>query len=226
MRIQPFLCGGTAEQSGCKARDPELGADGDEDAGFSQPHGETPQGCPDSPLLAQTRLPSSAAQEADKRLRAQQSGQQCGPVELRKKEDSFKAQETLKDRAEQPHPVVVGSPEQTTVAQKQQPSPLSISSQTGQQTEKQNGDSSSAGVVLFHHVLKSLDSVRQEADKRLRAQQSGQSGQQCGPVELQKKEDSFKAQAALSTQHQLKNRAANPKAPMTATSCFFTCRII
>ncbi|KAJ8405337.1 hypothetical protein AAFF_G00323280 [Aldrovandia affinis] len=63
MRIQPFLCGGTAEQSGCKARDPELGADEDEDAGFSQPHGETPQGCPDSPLSARARLPSSAAQE-------------------------------------------------------------------------------------------------------------------------------------------------------------------
>ncbi|KAJ8361928.1 hypothetical protein AAFF_G00410740 [Aldrovandia affinis] len=60
-------------------------------------------------------------------------------------------------------------------------------------------------------VMKSIDTIRQEADKRMRAQQSRQSGQQCGPVEL-KKEVSFKAQAALSTQHQLPNRAANRKA--------------
>ncbi|KAJ8410268.1 hypothetical protein AAFF_G00202490 [Aldrovandia affinis] len=105
-------------------------------------------------------------QEADKRLRAQQSrqsGQQCGPVELRKKEDSFKAQ----------------------------PSPPSISSQTGQQTEKQNGDSSSTGLVMLRNALKFLDSICQRSDKRLRAQQSGE---QCGPVELLKEEDSFKAQ--------------------------------
>ncbi|KAJ8350988.1 hypothetical protein AAFF_G00168180, partial [Aldrovandia affinis] len=42
-------------------------------------------------------------------------------------------------------------------------------------------------------VMKSIDTIRQEADKRMRAQQSRQSGQQCGPVEL-KKEVSFKAQ--------------------------------
>ncbi|KAJ8361758.1 hypothetical protein AAFF_G00427820 [Aldrovandia affinis] len=53
---------------------------------------------------------------------------------------------------------------------------------------------------------KELKSI--EANKRLKAQHSRQSGQQCGPVEL-KKEVSFKAQAALSTQHQLPNRAAN-----------------
>ncbi|KAJ8355107.1 hypothetical protein AAFF_G00098020 [Aldrovandia affinis] len=44
-------------------------------------------------------------------------------------------------------------------------------------------------------VMKSIDTIRQEADKRMRAQQSRQSGQQCGPVEL-KKEVSFKAQRA------------------------------
>ncbi|KAJ8344608.1 hypothetical protein AAFF_G00222140 [Aldrovandia affinis] len=77
--------------------------------------------------------------------------------------------------------------------------------------QKQNGDSSLAGVVRMRDVMKSIDTIRQEADKRMRAQQSRQSGQQCGPVEL-KKEVSFKAQAALSTQHQLPNRAANRKA--------------
>ncbi|KAJ8373375.1 hypothetical protein AAFF_G00265630 [Aldrovandia affinis] len=67
----------------------------------------------------------------------------------------------------------------------------SISSQTGQQTEKQNGDSSPTGLVMLRNALKFLDSIGQKSDKRLRAQQSGE---QCGPVELKKEEDSFKAQ--------------------------------
>ncbi|KAJ8344600.1 hypothetical protein AAFF_G00222940, partial [Aldrovandia affinis] len=95
------------------------------------------------------------------------------------------------------------------VSFKAQPSPPSISSQTGQQTEKQNGDSSPTGLVMLRNALKFLDSIGQKSDKRLRAQQSGE---QCGPVGLMKEEDSFKAQAALSTQHQLPNRAANRKA--------------
>ncbi|KAJ8355133.1 hypothetical protein AAFF_G00091430 [Aldrovandia affinis] len=126
-------------------------------------------------------------QEADKRMRAQQSrqsGQQCGPVEL-KKEVSFKAQGRTAP------PGGRRRPEQTTVALKQQPSPPSISSQTGQQTEKQNGDSSPTGLVMLRNALKFLDSIGQKSDKRLRAQQSGE---QCGPVGLMKEEDSFKAQ--------------------------------
>ncbi|KAJ8347507.1 hypothetical protein AAFF_G00191560 [Aldrovandia affinis] len=91
----------------------------------------------------------SIGQKSDKRLRAQQSGEQCGPVELKKEEDSFKAQ---------PSPPSVGSKtanknvqiqfgsvddkiweqiKNRLTTQKQQPSPPSISSQTGQQTEKQ-----------------------------------------------------------------------------------------
>ncbi|KAJ8361925.1 hypothetical protein AAFF_G00410710 [Aldrovandia affinis] len=62
-------------------------------------------------------------------------------------------------------------------------------------------------------VMKSIDTIRQEADKRLRAQQSRQSGQQCGPVEL-KKEVSFKAQAALSTQRWLQNRQQKRSDPV------------
>ncbi|KAJ8351068.1 hypothetical protein AAFF_G00156370 [Aldrovandia affinis] len=64
--------------------------------------------------------------------------------------------------------------------------------------QKQNGDSSLAGVVRMRDVMKSIDTIRQEADKRMRAQQSRQSGQQCGPVEL-KKEVSFKAQATTAS---------------------------
>ncbi|KAJ8361926.1 hypothetical protein AAFF_G00410720 [Aldrovandia affinis] len=111
----------------------------------------------------------SIGQKSDKRLRAQQSGEQCGPVGLMKEEDSFKAQ--------------FGTVENNVWDKFQRRLP----------TQKQNGDSSLAGVVRMRDVMKSIDTIRQEADKRMRAQQSRQSGQQCGPVEL-KKEVSFKAQ--------------------------------
>ncbi|KAJ8355100.1 hypothetical protein AAFF_G00098090 [Aldrovandia affinis] len=111
----------------------------------------------------------SIGQKSDKRLRAQQSGEQCGPVGLMKEEVSFKAQ--------------FGTVENNVWDKFQRRLP----------TQKQNGDSSLAGVVRMRDVMKSIDTIRQEADKRMRAQQSRQSGQQCGPVEL-KKEVSFKAQ--------------------------------
>ncbi|KAJ8358371.1 hypothetical protein AAFF_G00011630 [Aldrovandia affinis] len=150
----------------------------------------------------------SIGQKSDKRLRAQQSGEQCGPVGLMKEEDSFKAQD-LKGKfilvRYESKPLWDRS-SRWWVKKWKQPSPPSISSQTGQQTEKQNGDSSPTGLVMLRNALKFLDSIGQKYDKRLRAQQSGE---QCGPVGLMKEEDSFKAQAALSTQHQLPNRAAN-----------------
>ncbi|KAJ8343124.1 hypothetical protein AAFF_G00254360, partial [Aldrovandia affinis] len=86
----------------------------------------------------------SIGQKSDKRLRAQQSGEQCGPVGLMKEEDSFKAQ--------------FGTVENNVWDKFQRRLP-----------------------------------TQSKADKRMRAQQSRQSGQQCGPVEL-KKEVSFKAQ--------------------------------
>ncbi|KAJ8361927.1 hypothetical protein AAFF_G00410730 [Aldrovandia affinis] len=128
----------------------------------------------------------SIGQKSDKRLRAQQSGEQCGPVGLMKEEDSFKAQ--------------FGTVENNVWDKFQRRLP----------TQKQNGDSSLAGVVRMRDVMKSIDTIRQEADKRMRATVTAVRAT-VWAVEL-KKEVSFKAQAALSTQHQLPNRAANRKA--------------